>query len=136
MRLFWELCKLSFQRQLAYRTSNFAGLLTNLFFGVLRAAILMAIYGQQKEVSGITLEGAITFTGLTQAIIAYLYLFGVNSAIMNSVYSSEVANDLLKPLNYYAFWLAKDFGGSVVNLLLRGGAIMAAYAAVFPITYP
>ncbi|MBW3623302.1 MAG: ABC-2 family transporter protein [Armatimonadetes bacterium] len=136
MRLFWELCKISFQRQLAYRASNLAGLVTNLFFGVLRAAILLALYDNREVIAGLTQRDAVTYTGLTQAMIAYLHLFGVNNGLMNAVYSGEVATDLLKPMNLFPFWLAKEFGGSVVNLLLRGTTIMAAYALVFPITLP
>lgn len=136
MRLFWELCKLSFQRQLAYRISNLAGLATNLFFGLLRAAILIALYQQREEVAGISLRDAVTFTALTQALIAYLQLFGINNNLMNSVHSGEVAADLLKPMNFYLFWFAKDYGGSVVSLFIRGVPIMAAYALFFPITYP
>ncbi len=32
MRLFWELSKLTFQRQLTYRAATLAGLATNFFF--------------------------------------------------------------------------------------------------------
>jgi hypothetical protein len=37
MRLFWEISKLAFQRQLTYRAATLAGLATNFFFGMLRA---------------------------------------------------------------------------------------------------
>jgi hypothetical protein len=66
MRLIWEVAKLSFQRQLAYRSAHLAGLITNLFFGLLRAAVLIALYGAREEVSGLSLQMAITFTGLSQ----------------------------------------------------------------------
>ncbi|MBW8012786.1 MAG: hypothetical protein FVQ83_16330 [Chloroflexi bacterium] len=41
MRLFLELTKRSFQRQLSYRAAAIAGLATNFFFGLLRAAVLI-----------------------------------------------------------------------------------------------
>ena len=44
MRLFWEIAKLSFQRQIAYRAATLAGLVTNFFFGLLRAALMVALY--------------------------------------------------------------------------------------------
>ena len=44
MPLYLELAKKSFQRQVVYRTATLAGLFTNMFFGVLRASILIAVY--------------------------------------------------------------------------------------------
>ena len=136
MRLFWELSKLSFQRHLTYRAAAMAGLLTNLFFGLLRAAVLVGLYGAREEVANISIEAAITYTGLTQAIIAYLTIFGWYD-IMGSVYSGDVASDLLKPMRYFTFWLAQDLGRALANLLLRGGVtIMLMYALIFDITLP
>jgi ABC-2 type transport system permease protein len=136
MRLYWELFRLSFRRQMAYRAANYAGLVTNLFFGLLRASVLIALYAHRKEVSGISLEGAVTYTGLTQAIIAFLHLFGVDMGIVKSISSGEVANDLLKPLSFYGFWLARDLGKALVGVLIRGIVIMGAYAVFFPIVLP
>jgi ABC-2 type transport system permease protein len=135
VRLFWQLCKLSFQRQLTYRAATLAGLLTNLFFGFLRAAVLVALYDARPEVAGISIQGAITYTGLTQAVIAYISIFGWYD-LMRSVYSGEVATDLLKPVRYFTFWLAQDIGRAMTNLLLRGLTIMLIYAVVFDITLP
>ncbi len=135
MRLFWELCKLSFQHQLTYRAATLAGLATNTFFGVLRAAVLIAFYGAQDEVVGLSLQGAITYTGITQAIIAYLYIFGTYD-LMQSIYTGEVAADLLKPMSYFRFWVAREIGRSMANLLTRGLGIMLLYTLLFDISYP
>jgi ABC-2 type transport system permease protein len=135
MRLFWIICTKSIQKQLAYRAALMAGLATNLFFGFLRAAVLVALYGSRTEVSGISIEGAITYTGITQGIIGYLSLFSWYE-LMNSVYTGAIATDLLKPFNYYRFWLAQDLGRALAQLLLRGVPILVIYALVFNITTP
>ena len=135
MRLFWELIKLSFRLQLTYRTANLAGLATNFFFGLLRAAVLIALYGKQQQVSGMTLQAAITYTGLSQATISCLSFFGWWD-VKRSVYSGDVASDLLKPMSYFFYWLARDLGRGFASLLVRGLTIMVAYALVFDITLP
>jgi ABC-2 type transport system permease protein len=135
MRLFWELARLSFQRQLTYRVATLAGLATNFFFGMLRASVLIALYGTRSEVADISLQGAVTYTGLTQAAIAFLSLFSWYD-IMNSVYTGAVGSDLLKPMNYYIFWLAQDLGRAMASLLTRGATIMIAYALFFDIVLP
>lgn len=135
MRLFWELTKLSFQRQLTYRAAMLAGLATNLFFGLLRAAVMVALYGARTEVVGMSVRDVITYTALTQGIIAYLSIFGWYD-LMNSVANGEVAADLLKPLSYFRFWLAQDLGRAVVALFLRGATIVLFYTLIFEITRP
>ena len=135
VRLYWELVKLSFQRQVTYRAATLAGLATNFFFGLLRAAVIVALYGTHQQVSGITLQGAITYTGITQAMIATLSLFGWYD-IMQSVYTGEISSDLLKPTHYFSFWMARDLGRSAAQFLLRGMPIMIFYVLYFSITTP
>jgi ABC-2 type transport system permease protein len=135
MRLFWELTNRSFQRYLTYRAATVAGLVTNLFFGLLRVALFLALYGEQQEVAGLSTVGIITYTGLTQAMIAYLSMFSWYD-LMDSVHSGEIAADLLKPMNLFTFWLAQDFGRAAVNFLFRGVAFMLAYEIFFDLTYP
>ena len=135
MRLYWEIARLALQRQLTYRAAMWAGLMTNIFFGLLRAAVMIALFAARPVVAGYTLQDAVTYTGLSQALIAYLSIFGWYEVI-NSVHSGEVATDLLRPMHYFGFWLAADFGRAIVNLFLRGVPIMLIYALVVRITTP
>lgn len=135
MKLFFALVKLSFQRQLSYRTATLSGLATNLYFGLLRAMVIIALYGVEKQVAGITLSGAITYTGISQAAIAYLSLFGWYD-LMNTVSSGEVGSDLLKPMGYLYFWMAQDFGRALFQILGRSLPILLFYAWFFDLTYP
>lgn len=135
MRLFYELGLRSLQRQLVYRTAALAGLATNFFFGIIRISVLVALYGSRQEVAGIPLQGAITFTGLSQATIGILSLFSWYE-LMNNVYTGAISSDLLKPMSLFHYWLSHDFGRAVGQLLLRGLPMMAAYAVFFGITTP
>jgi ABC-type uncharacterized transport system permease subunit len=67
---------LAFQRQLAYRFANLSGLVTNGFFGLLRAYVIIALFGARPAVAGYSIGDAITYTGLAQALIAYIALWG------------------------------------------------------------
>ncbi len=133
--MYWQLTRLAIHRQFTYRAATFAGLLTNLFFGLLRASVMVALYGARPYVADMSLQDAITFTGLTQACIAFLSLFSWFE-IIYSVNNGQVGSDLLKPMSYFGFWMAQDFGRAIVNLVLRGLTIIAFYAIVFDITIP
>lgn len=135
MTQFFNIVKLSFKQQLAYRMALWAGLATNLFFGLLRAALLIALYGNQVEVNGLSLTGAVTYVGLTQAMIAYLTMFG-SFDMMNTIYTGAIGADLLKPVSYFLYWMGRDYGKSLVNLLGRGILFMLAYSLFYPILLP
>ena len=134
-RLFVEVARRAFRRQFAYRTAAVAGLVTNLFFGVLRVGVLLALLGERPSAFGLDARDLVTYTALTQALIVYLALFGWYD-LMGTVYRGEVASDLLRPMSFYGFWLAQDAGRAFAGLLMRGVPLVAVYAAFTPIVVP
>jgi ABC-2 type transport system permease protein len=136
MRLYLELAKKSFQRQVAYRTATLAGLITNMFFGVMRASILVAVYNAQtSSVPDYSVQDAITYTGMTQALIGAVALWGWFEMI-KSIKSGEVASDLSRPYDYYNFWLAQDLGRSLFQLFTRGVLGMLIFIVFFGASLP
>lgn len=135
MRLFFELAKKSFQRQMAYRAATIAGLLTNLFFGMLRASVMVAVFVHREEVAGYDLSRAITFTALTQALIAPIQIWNWRY-VLESIKTGAIVSDLTKPMDYYAFWLAQDLGRVAYQTLFRGLPIVLLYSLVFPLILP
>jgi ABC-2 type transport system permease protein len=135
MRLFLELTRRSFRRYLTYRGAVVAGLVTNFFFGIFRMAILVALYGGRESVAGVDVQGGITYMVLIQAVIGYLAMFSWFQ-LMQSVHTGEIAADLLKPIDIYAYWLAQDLGRAVVQFLLRGALIVLLYLPFFDLTFP
>jgi len=135
MRLFFEFTYRSLQRQMAYRAATLAGLGTNFFWGILRINVITALYQGQAQVAGLSLADAITFTGLAQATIGFLSLFGWYE-LMNSVYDGSVAMDLLKPMGYFRFWLAQDLGRAAGQLLLRVIPMLFVFHFFFDISLP
>src|SRR5512143_3379051 len=136
MNLYIELAKKSFKSQVAYRAATLAGLITNLFFGVLRASILIAVYNAQtSSVPNYSVRDAITYTGMTQAFIGAMALWGWYDMI-KSIKSGEVASDLSRPYDYYSFWLAQDMGRSLFQLLTRGVLGMLVFIVFFGAAVP
>lgn len=133
-RLFLELARRSFARELTYRAAALAGLLTNLFFGMLRVAVLLALLDARPQ-PGYSALDAITYTGLTQLLLGVLSVFGWFE-LMRGVHSGEIAGDLLRPLDLFSFWLARDAGRALAQLLMRGLPILALYALLFGFRWP
>lgn len=135
MRLYLELARLSFQRQVAYRGATLGGLAANLFFGVLRVQVLVAVFAGRAEVAGWSMRDATTYIGLTQALIAFVALWGWFDMV-RSIKSGEVASDLARPFDYQSFWLGQDLGRAAYQLLARGGVMLALFWLLYRISFP
>lgn len=135
MHLFLCLIWISIKQQFTYRMAMAAGFATNLFFALLRVAVMQALFASGQTGSNFDVADAITFSGLAQALIAGLMVFG-NYELMQAVYSGAVGSDLLKPMRLFTFYLAKDVGRALVNLLLRGALFMLIFGLFFPILLP
>lgn len=135
VRLFYEIARRSLARHFTYRAAALAGLATNLFFGVLRASVLLALAAQGGDTGGLSNADLVTYTGITQALLVYLSLFGW-SDLMQTVYRGEIASDLLRPMSFLGFWMAQDFGRAVAGLVMRGATLLALYALLFGLKTP
>lgn len=135
MQVFWHIVRLAFRQQLTYRVAILAGMVTNLFFGLLRVALLMALYQGRGEVNSLDVSEAITFIALSQSLIAFLEVFG-SFGLMDTVYTGSIGSDLIKPLNLFTLWLGRDFGRSLVNLIGRGALFALGFMLFYPLKLP
>ena len=135
MRTFLHILKLAILQQTTYRTALIAGLATNFFFGLFRAAVVLALYGAQSEVNGLSLGGALTYVAMGQALIAFLMVFGTYD-LMATVYSGGIGADLIRPAPLFSLWLARDLGRALVNLVIRGLLLVLALSLFYQLLFP
>lgn len=135
MTVFWEIMVRAYQRQITYRAAAIAGLTTNLFFGFIKAAMVVAFYQNTSSLSGMDEKAAVTYTVITQALLGFLSIFGTFD-LMRTIYRGEVATDLLKPISFFGLWMARDFGQSLAQLVLRGSVIVLVFAVFMDISFP
>jgi len=133
--LYVEFSKKSFQQSLQYRIANYSGLAVNAFFFIIRAYVFIALYENRGEVGGYDIKDAITFTGITQAILMVVGIFGTLE-IANAVKSGEVAVDLMKPIDYQFVMLFRQFGRSFYYLVFRGLPVFLVMIIFFSWTPP
>jgi ABC-2 type transport system permease protein len=135
MRLFLRVVKLAVLQQTTYRTALIAGLVTNFIFGLFRAAVVVALYNGRPEVNGMSLELAITYIAVGQALIAFLFIFGSYDQ-MATVYSGSVGSDLIRPMGLFRLWLARDLGKALVNLVVRGVLLLLFFSLFYHVITP
>lgn len=137
MTLYPAIAVMSFRRTAAYRAATLAGLATNLFFGMLRAFVFLAVFDASEgtHIAGYSLPQAITYAALTQAMIAPLMAFGWWD-VMRTIRTGDIVGDLTKPIDFYALWLARDLGRAAMSVLTRGVPILVVFPLFWDLVWP
>lgn len=124
MKLYVELAKRAFQQQFAYRGATIAGIFTNGIFGIMIASVFLALYRSQGDggmtsVEGWTRDQTVTFVWINQSLLMVVYMWGWWE-ITRTIQSGAIATELLKPYDYFSYWLARDLGRALAHLITRG----------------
>jgi ABC-2 type transport system permease protein len=135
VRLYLEVARRSFRRQMAYRAATLAGLTTNSFWGALRSFAFIGFYSGRGPEAGWTLDDALTYVWLTQALIMPVYLWGWWE-ISTTIRTGDVVSDLSKPFDYHLFWLSQDAGRALFHLLFRFAPTLAIGLLLFRVHLP
>src|SRR5687767_14129074 len=101
MGLWLRVARDAFRQMAAYPMATAAGAATNTVFGFMRASIFVAAYRSRVEIGGYDVADAVTYTFLTQGLIAAMALFGW-TPVAESIRTGQVAIDLYRPLDHQA----------------------------------
>ncbi len=137
MRLYLELARTSFQQQFAYRAATLAGLFTNSIFGVMIASIFLAFYASQgeAEVATWTRDHTVTLIWINQSLLMTVFIWGWWE-VTRSIQTGAIVSELLKPFDYFTYWLSRDLGRSLAHFLLRGIPTFTIGAIFFDLLPP
>ena len=132
---YWQLARRSFQRYTTYRGATFAGVFTNTVFGFLKAYILLALYRHRSEVGGLDAVDVVTYTFVSQGLLATTGAFG-NNEIADRIRTGDIISDLYRPLRFQAYWLFRDLGRATFQVVFRGIPPFVIGALVFHLSLP
>lgn len=135
MSVFWYLAIKSFQKNLAYRAANVAGIATNTFFGAIYILIYQALYTGRDQMGGLTLPETVTYAIIAQSLLNTMSAFG-NNELSDAVVKGTITTDLSRPVDFYLYWAAIDFGRAVYYLIFRGIPVFVLGALFFGVVTP
>lgn len=113
--VFWA----GFRRQSRYRSALVVGVAANVFFGVIRTALFMALYRQRHVAGGLALADTLTYVWIIQTVFGAVFV-AWNWEFADSVRSGNFVVDLLRPGDVLGRLLAADLGRSTFALVVRG----------------
>lgn len=124
-----------FRRHSTYRQAALAGLTTNIVFGLLRAAVLVAVLDERPVVAGYDVAAAVTFVWLGQGLLSVVDLWS-DRELATRIRTGDVVIDLGRPWDLQAALLATDLGRAGFAVLARLVPPMVVGALLFPIRWP
>ena len=117
-RFYFEVARAAFRRQLVYRWTNLAGLATNIFFGAVFSYVMLALFRGQQLTAGYSVEDALRYVWLVQALIMVVVPFGWTD-LMLTIRSGDVVADLTKPCDFYWYWFSREVGRDGFYFIFR-----------------
>jgi ABC-2 type transport system permease protein len=135
-RVYWRLLAAGFRRQSAYRLAALGGVVANLTFGLLKAAVLFAtVRAAGGELHGYDIAAMSTYVWLSQGLLGSVNLSGRTDLALR-VKDGQVAVDFLRPVDLQAATVATETGMSLFALLPRGLPSVLLGAAVTGLRLP
>jgi ABC-2 type transport system permease protein len=137
VRAYLALATAGFRRQGAYRLALVSGLLTNVFFGVVRSAVFLAVYRARPgaTVSGLGVSDALTYVWMIQALFGVIWVSWIWE-FPEAVRSGDFVAELTRPGDPWLRQLAYEMGRTVQQMLVRSTLPLAGAALVLHLSLP
>jgi ABC-2 type transport system permease protein len=135
LSLYWHVAVKSFQKHLAYRAANLAGIATNVFFGAVYVLVYQALFSGRGEVGGFTVNDTVSYAVIAQSLLMVMSAFG-NRELSEAIVKGTIAVDLARPIDFYQYWAAVDLGRAVYYFIFRAIPTFILGAMLFGVEWP
>lgn len=124
MSAFSAIARARFKVLLQYRAAAFAGLITQLCFGLILVSVMRAFYGSTTSAQPLALKDVVTYMWLGQAFFA-IAPWRSDPEVKGMIRSGGVAYELLRPLDLYTLWYARALALKTAPIMLRAPPLIA-----------
>lgn len=118
MNSYLAILKIRMKTLFQYRVAAFAGICTQLFWGIIQVMVFKAFYSETSVSAPISLSQAITFIWIAQALVQ-ITPWTIDKEIEAQIRSGNVAYELIRPLHLYGLWFARSFALRFAPAALR-----------------
>jgi ABC-2 type transport system permease protein len=120
---------------LQYRLAAFAGLSTQVFWGLIKIMILQAFFAHSTAPQPISLAQAIEFIWIGQALLQLLP-WNLDKDIEAQVKTGHVAYELVRPLNLYWLWFFRSMALRLIPTVMRSIPLVCIAGLFFGLILP
>ncbi|SFJ15747.1 ABC-2 type transport system permease protein [Paenibacillus sp. UNC496MF] len=124
MNAYLSIWKLRFITGLQYRAAAYAGMVTQLFFGLVFIMIFVAFYRNGAQDQPMSLQDVVSYIWLQQVFLSFIMLWFRDNEIFQLITGGNIAYELCRPCGIYEFWFAKLLAQRVSSAALRAVPIL------------
>lgn len=124
-----------FRRHSAYAQAAAAGVVTNVVFALIRAAILLAVVAEDRPVAGYDPAAVVAYVWLSQALYAVVLVWG-DSELAHRVRDGSIVIDVARPWDLQLSKLALDLGRAAFAVPIRLVPTVVVGAWLFMFRWP
>lgn len=118
MTQYASVVKAHFLAQLQYRAAAWAGIGTQLFFGLIKIMIFTGFFQSTIKEQPMSYDQVINYLWLGQAMLMLLP-FRADRELANLIRTGNVAYELSRPIDLYKFWYARAIAMRIAPVFLR-----------------
>lgn len=119
MKQYWSFFKLRFAAGLQYRAAALAGVLTQLFFGLVFISVYIAFYSNGEGNTSINLQEITTYLWLNQMLYSLIFVWYKDQELQKLISNGNIAYELCRPQNIYIMWFTRILSAKLSSVLLR-----------------
>jgi len=131
MRAYNSIFKIRFINTLQYRTAAFAGVATQICFGLMYVFLYTAFYNQGNAPSDLSQIQMVSYLWLQQMFFAYFFPLDQNKSMISQIEQGNICYELVRPMKLYNNWSVTLFAEKLAKTLLR-----VVPVAIFAILMP
>ncbi len=120
---YWAVLSAKFRSLLQYRSAALAGLVTQIFWGVIRVMIFQAFYrstNAEQPISGSDVE---TYIWLSQAFLAALP-WNIDLDLRALIRSGGIGYELIRPVDLYSYWFSRALAWRTAPMMMRAAPLL------------
>lgn len=143
MKQYISFFRMRFLAGLQYRVAAFAGVSTQLFWGLMELLMFRAFYLYAPEKLPMDMQALSCYVWIQQSTLSIWNLYGWDPTLFQAVQTGEVAYELVRPTNLYAMWSARGFASRLSKTLPRmipvvivGSLLPAPYGLRLTVSLP
>jgi len=115
MQKYWSILKISFYQEFAYRLNFIFWRLRNIIQILIFFFLWNAVFSNNNQVLGYSKDSIFTYAFVLIVIRAIVFSVRSND-IAGQIANGELTNMLLKPVNYFKYWITRDALYKLLNI--------------------
>ena len=117
---------------LQYRSAAFAGLVTQIFWGMIKIMVITAFFGVASGEQPLSLAQVVSYIWLGQALLGMLP-WNTDQELVAQIREGGVAYELVRPLDLYWFWFCRTIALRTATTTLRSIPMIIFAVWVLPL---